>query len=214
MRAETVEFRLAEPASPGSGGPVGMARTRAGEESPVLLAEVAAVDVAAVRALLADAQGVRADREVQVVDRPGTVVGAALAGVARLQPADDEVMVRVSDPAALLAALAPELSGRLTRSAYASEAGELLISFYRQAIVLSYARGTVSNVRTLPGVAAPVSAGGAGIPPDLVADLVLGPHGAQALADAHADCHLGHVRGLMTALFPPQHADILTYYLP
>jgi predicted N-acetyltransferase YhbS len=208
-RAETVEFRLAE-----SGGRlVGMARTRAGEDSPVELAELSAVDVGTVRALLADAQGRQAEHEVRVVDRPGTAVSAAFAGWTGFQPNGDEIMLRVSDPASLLAALAPELSARLTRSAYASDTGELLISLYRQGIVLSYAGGAVTAVQTAPGTPAPVSAGGAGVPPDLVADLLFGPHGAEALADMHPDCQLGRVHGLMTALFPPRRADILTYYL-
>jgi hypothetical protein len=149
-----------------------------------------------------------------MVDRPGTAVrAAALAESLSARPNSDEIMIRVSDPATLLAALAPELSARLARSAYASDTGELLISFYRQEIRLSYARGTVTGVRAVPGVPAPVSAGGAGVPPDLVADLIFGPHGAEALAAAHPDCHLGRVRELMSVLFPPQPADILTYYL-
>ena len=60
---------------------------------------------------------------------------------------------------------------------------------------------------------APVHYGGSGVPPDLVADLVFGPRGAEALDERYSDLNLGRRQGLMSVLFPAQSSDILTYYL-
>jgi hypothetical protein len=59
----------------------------------------------------------------------------------------------------------------------------------------------------------PVSSGGSGVPPDALPHLVLGC-GAPGLEDRFPDAHLGRQRDIMAALFPPQRADLLTFYLP
>jgi hypothetical protein len=61
---------------------------------------------------------------------------------------------------------------------------------------------------------APISKGGSCIPPDAVARLVVGAHGAAGLEELLPDCLLGRQRELLTALFPPLTADLLTFYLP
>jgi len=61
---------------------------------------------------------------------------------------------------------------------------------------------------------APASVGGAGIAPDLTASLLFGPEGITGLAEAHPDVYCGPNETLMGVLFPPVHADLLTFYLP
>jgi predicted N-acetyltransferase YhbS len=60
---------------------------------------------------------------------------------------------------------------------------------------------------------APISKGGSGVPPDQLAPLLLGPHGAAGLEQVHGDVMLGRQRDLMEALFPPMTSDLLTFYL-
>lgn len=61
---------------------------------------------------------------------------------------------------------------------------------------------------------APISKGGSGVPPDALAPLLFGPHGAVGLEERLPDCYLGRQRDLMAALFPQVTADLLTFYVP
>jgi hypothetical protein len=58
-----------------------------------------------------------------------------------------------------------------------------------------------------------VSAGGSGLPGDALGALLFGC-GAAGLEERYPDAHLGAQQALMHALFPPQTADLLTFYLP
>jgi hypothetical protein len=60
----------------------------------------------------------------------------------------------------------------------------------------------------------PGAVGGAGVAPDKLAALLLGPLGIAGLARLHPDVYPGQDSELFTALFPPLTADLLTYYLP
>jgi hypothetical protein len=59
-----------------------------------------------------------------------------------------------------------------------------------------------------------VSQGGCGVPPDLVAHLILGPLGALELERRHADVLLGERGELMDVLFPPQTVDVQSWVWP
>jgi hypothetical protein len=61
---------------------------------------------------------------------------------------------------------------------------------------------------------APGVAGGAGIAPDLIGPLLIGPHGIAGLAERHPDIYPGPRADLMRRSFPPLSADLLTSYLP
>ena len=61
---------------------------------------------------------------------------------------------------------------------------------------------------------APAAAGGAGVAPDQLGALLFGPHGMHGLARRRPDVYPGRDAELYEALFPPLHADLLTYYLP
>jgi len=62
-------------------------------------------------------------------------------------------------------------------------------------------------------VHAPMSVGGAGVPPDAIGSLLVGTLGALELEEQRPDVHLGAGRDLMTALFEPRTADLETFYL-
>jgi hypothetical protein len=207
--SETVRLRLAER----EGKAIGSARVVPEEDERRGLAEVAASEAGAVRALVADARGSAPVRTVQVTERADGVVRRALAGLAEHGDDGDEFLLRVPDPFALLAAVRSELSARLSASPFSSERGDLLISFYSSSATLSYDNGTITGIDRGPPMQAPVHGGGSGVPPDLLGDLVFGPHGAEALDELYPDLNLGRRQGLMSVLFPPQSADILTYYL-
>ena len=210
LSSETVTLRLAERGRE----VVGSARVAPEEDvEHRALSEVATSEVGVLLALIADARGSGSSRTVQVTERADGVVHRALSGIAEYGDGDDEFLLRVPDPVALLEAARTELSARLAASPFASESGELLLSFYSSSATLTYDNGSITGIVRGPAMQAPVHRGGSGVPPDLVADLVFGPHGAEALDDLFPDLNLGRRRGLMSVLFPPQSADILTYYL-
>ena len=64
------------------------------------------------------------------------------------------------------------------------------------------------------GEQAPISAGGSGVAPDQIVSLILGPLGAERLAELHPDINLGEQETLMKALFPPQSCDVHSWVVP
>ena len=208
--SETVRLRIAER----DGEAIGVARVAPDDDDTFgALSEVATGEVGVVQAFVADLRAPGGGKTVQVAERADGVVHRALAGIAEHRDSGEEFLLRVPDPLKLLEAIRHELSARLVASPFATETGELLISFYSSSAILSYERGAVTRISGGPSMQGPVHGGGSGVPPDLLADLVFGPHGAEALDDLYPDLNLGRPRGLMSVLFPPQSADILTYYL-
>jgi hypothetical protein len=61
---------------------------------------------------------------------------------------------------------------------------------------------------------APGAVGGAGVAPDHLGSLLLGPHGMHGPARRHPDVYPGRDPELYEVLLPPLRADLLTYYLP
>lgn len=215
--AETVAFRVVNDGSAMSGfarHKIGAGQAAGDGPHDITVAEVAAIGVGPVRALLADARTQARGGNVMVKDRPGAAVSAVLPAIGLAHQETDMYMVRVADPVALLDALRPTLSARLKASHFARESGDLLVSYYRGGVVLTYSAGAVTAVRSAQGKQGPVAAGGIGVPPDVLPDLLFGPHGAARLEHLHADCNLGPQRTLADALFPPVAADVLTFYVP
>jgi hypothetical protein len=158
----------------------------------------------ALYALLAEAA--QRDRPVAIEER-GRHTGP-VAGISHRHPLHYALYVRVADPVALLDRLRPVLSERLAASPRAATSGRLLLSTYSSSIVLTYECGAVVSVEAGPPLQDPVGAGGAGVPPDLVATLVFGRYGATGLAARHDDVRLGQVADLMETLFPRLDADL------
>lgn len=185
----------------------------------LVLGEVAG-EAEGIEALLAHAVAVSAAdagaTPVAVVDRPNTRVQAALDS--RLAPVDRPdasrhwYYLRIERLAPVLSAFAPVLERRWRASGLGSH--DLLLSSYRSHVRMTLGPDGVGPVREGGPLQAPVSAGGSGVPPDVLAPLLFGPHGALGLEERHADVLLGRQRELMAALFPPLASDLLTFYLP
>jgi hypothetical protein len=155
------------------------------------------------------------DATVLAMDRPGTpvhdLVGPLLAPV---DPADAGhwFYARIERPAPALERLRPVLSARWAEAGLGEQ--EVLLSSYRSHVRFRIGPDGMGPVAEGGPLQAPVSAGGSGVPPDVLAPLLLGPHGAVGLERLHPDVLLGRQREAMAVLFPPVLADLLTFYLP
>jgi predicted N-acetyltransferase YhbS len=199
-----------------AGEVVGTGRVTPPEEGAPVLGEVAAADPAAVRALLAHTAAGAEGGAVRVFERGGSPAGGELEPfLADRRRQAEAYYLRVPDPVSLLDYLRPVLSARLaTAKDVDRDTGEAVVSFFREHVRLVYTDRTVVDVRPGGRMQAPGSVGGAGVAPDLVASLLFGPHGIIGLAERHPDVYPGPDEALMSALFPPVRADLLTFYLP
>ncbi|MCZ3388239.1 MAG: GNAT family N-acetyltransferase [Actinomycetia bacterium] len=195
-------------ASDSAGASAGVARMFDDGDGSVDVGELTASTPAATAALIAHAQALAgADRTVRVSHRPHVPGLADLLGTPERR---EWYYARIPDPAALFDALAPELLRRLHEMG--REAGELLISFYRSHVRLAWNSDRLEVTKGGP-LQAPVSAGGSGVPLDALPALLFGG-GAAAIDQRFPDALLGRQEDLMRQLFPPQRADLLTFYLP
>ncbi len=187
----------------------GVARVVGERDSELAVGEIAAESSDATRALLANARQLAGtSNQVRVADRPHVPdLSNLLSDPERI----DWYYIRVPDPVVLLDALRPEL---LTQArSHGQERGELLLSFYRSHVRMTWDDAGMSLAREAAPLQAPVSAGGSGIPLQSLAALVLGC-GAEGLESRFPDANLGSQADVMTKLFPPRKADLLTFYLP
>ncbi|NND02835.1 MAG: GNAT family N-acetyltransferase [Acidimicrobiia bacterium] len=129
------------------------------------------------------------------------------------EPSGDAYFVRVADPVKLLEAMRPLLSSRL-RAWDAEAEGEALISLYESSIRFSYGQGQVGPIKGGPAEQAPIGQGGSGVAPDRIVAQLLGPLGAEKLAELNPDVNLGEQEDLMKALFPPQTCDVHSWVFP
>jgi hypothetical protein len=125
----------------------------------------------------------------------------------------DWYYARVADVALLLGALRPELERRLQNSDFADADQLVELSFWESQLACPIANSRVGPITTGGPRQVIVSQGGSGVPPDAVAHLVFGC-GADGLEARFPDCYLGEQAALMSVLFPPRRADLLTFYLP
>jgi predicted N-acetyltransferase YhbS len=175
------------------------------------LGELAGTDAGAALTLVART----AAPDLRVQERPGTVAGDALEH--HLAAADDKAdwyYARIERLGPLLTHLAPMLTARLAATGLADRDHEVLLSSWRSHVRLRIGPDGVHDLVEGGPEQRPVSKGGSGIPPDGLAPLLFGPHGALGLEQLLPDCHLGRQRDLMAALFPPIDADLATFYLP
>jgi hypothetical protein len=167
-----------------------------------------------VRALVSAAA---AEGGAAVQERPHTAAGAVLdelvVAVEGPDALPDWYYLRVPDLARLVTRLAPALVDRLTAAGMAAERHDVLLSTWRSHVRFAIGPEGVEDVVGGGPEQAPVSKGGSGIPPDAIGALLVGPDGALGLEAQLPDAWLGRQRDLMAALFPPQRADLLTYYL-
>ncbi len=171
----------------------------------------------AARDLLAALAGdaVASGEPLSVVHRAGTVTGAAWDGL--LEPADDaaeQYYVRIADPAALLDALRPVLSRRMASAGLDAGrlGGALVISTFGAHYRLPVTGDGFGPVEVGGPMQAPGVHHGFGVAPDQLGALLLGGRGFAGLRRLRPDVYGDREAG--EALFPPQTADVLSYYLP
>jgi N-acetylglutamate synthase-like GNAT family acetyltransferase len=179
-------------------------------DEPMLVAEISSGDPRAVATMLATALGPDGQRETAVELRPGVPGLAELLGAPQRA---DWYYVRIPDIPNLFAALRPELERRLQRSDFATADQLVEISFWESQLSFPIANARVGPIAAGGPRQIIVSEGGSGLPPDAVPHLVFGC-GAEGLEARFPDCYLGDQAALMQVLFPPQRADLLTFYLP
>lgn len=191
-----------------AGAAVGVARVFEDGDGSVDVGEMTASTPAVTAALVAQAQALAgADGTVRVSHRPHV---PGLADFLDTPERREWYYVRIPDPVTLFDALAPELLRRL--HAMGRETGEALISFYRSHLRLNWNSDRMQVIGGGP-LQAPVSAGGSGVPLDAMGALLFGG-GAADIDQRFPDALLGRQEDLMRQLFPPQRADLLTFYLP
>jgi predicted N-acetyltransferase YhbS len=194
-----------------NGDIVATARATPPEEG-VAIGEIAG-DAAGIAAIVA-AQSVHGD--VTLLERPGTALDAIADADAHPPELPDRTREwfysRVVSPAPLLDHLRPALLQRFRDSGIGGR-HEVLLSSWRSHVRFTIDDDGMSTV--VPGgpEQAPGVKGGAGVPPDLMAPLLLGPFGAAGLEARHGDVRLSRIRELMEILFPPMRSDLLTFYL-
>ncbi|MFL6071014.1 MAG: GNAT family N-acetyltransferase [Actinomycetes bacterium] len=185
-----------------------LARVYDDGEGHVDVGEISATSERATDALLAHAlRAAGEDGTLRVNLRPHVPgLSDKIEGVERTE----WYYVRVPDPAVLLQAMAPVLLARLRQADRLN--GEALISFFRRHVRINWANDDLTVSAGGP-LQAPVYAGGSGVPIDALGSMLFGD-GAEGLEDRFPDAHLGRQADLMRILFPPQSADLLTFYLP
>jgi predicted N-acetyltransferase YhbS len=190
-----------------AGNAVGLARVYADDDS-IDMGEIAAFTPEATDALLAHALGLTSDDgSCRVGVRPHV---PGLATRTHDTERADWYYVRIEDPSALFTAMAPVLLRRLHDAG--NTEGSALISFWGSHLRLHW---DAQELRVAAGgpMQAPISSGGSGLPLDALGSLLFG-HGAAGLEDRYPDAGLGRQAEVMNTLFPPQSADLLTFYLP
>ena len=194
------------------GAVVATARTGAPDDE-VVVAEAAAVDPAAADLLLAGLVAALPDATLHVVHRAGTVTGDLWDS--RLAPASDlaeQYYVRIARPEQVLEALLPVLSGRLATAP--TERDAVVLSTFGAHYRMPVVDGRLVGVEVGGPMQGPGAVGGAGVAPDQLGALLLGPLGLAGLARRRPDVYATSGRDTYEALFPPRTADLLTYYLP
>jgi predicted N-acetyltransferase YhbS len=159
------------------------------------------------RALLAAALQRLPAGTVAIFDRPGTPPSALLTDLGVPFERRVGIYARVPDAVRLLDHLRPLLSRRLAASPFGDDRGSLTIACYASGFALDYEAGQVTAVRAEPGVEEP-GPSEVGVPPDLLATLILGRYGARGLAHRHDDVQLGRHAALMEVLFPRLRTDL------
>ncbi|GEA86762.1 GNAT family N-acetyltransferase [Cellulomonas cellasea] len=191
-----------------------VATARTGEpDDEVLVAEAAAADGDAADRLLAALVAELPDATLVVVHRAGTVTGDRWE--ARLdEPSDgaEQYYVRIARPELVLDALRPVLSARLAGVRTGRDA--VVLSTFGAHYRLPVVDGALGPVEVGGTLQSPGVLGGAGVAPDQLGALLLGPLGMAGLSSRRPDVYAGSERALFEALFPPLTADLLTYYLP
>ncbi|MEX1287239.1 MAG: GNAT family N-acetyltransferase [Acidimicrobiia bacterium] len=192
----------------GPDGPA-MARGYRGDPDTSWVMEVAAPSEAgAAAAIHGAAEGF--DR-VAVMDRPADPADLAGSLGGDRHPSRYAYYLKVVDVPAVLDGLRPELDGRLAASGL-EPPDTLKLDLYTSWVDLPVVDGAFGPPEV--GRRGGFEADRIGVPPDLVAHLLLGPLGGTAMDDRHADVRTRERAALFGALFPPLVADVHSWIVP
>ena len=193
-----------------AGVPVGMLRAYP-DDDDVWVFEVAANDPLVVTTMLREA---RADGDLEVLHRPAAPSGPFIGSLGETVANTEAYYGRVLDLSGLLNALRPTFDDRLAEGGLDGLTHSWMLSTFVASYHAEIVNGSFGPVTKGQGIQAPVSQGGSGVPPDLVATMILGRDGITELNEWHGDVYLGDQAELMDALFPPQDVDVMSWVFP
>jgi GNAT superfamily N-acetyltransferase len=180
----------------------------------VLVAEAAGVDVPAADDLL-QALIREHGADLQIVDRPGTMTGAAWAArLGATATGAQQYYLRLPSPERVLDALRPVLHRRLVDAGMDRVGNDIVLSTFGRHYRMPVTPEGLGAVVAGGPMQAPGAVRGAGVAPDYLGALLFGSSGMDGLARIRPDVYPGPDAELFTTLFPPLTADLLTYYLP
>jgi predicted N-acetyltransferase YhbS len=148
------------------------------------------------------------DRMLIGFDSPGTAFAEQLRALGTPFEYGLGYYARIPDPIGFLEMLRPLLSARLAGSDLVDLAGTLEISLYNAGIAIDFIDGSVSSIRSIPGVEDPTDTDGIGVAPDWFPALVLGRWKATELARRVDDVIIARDHHLMNVLFPQRSSDV------
>ena len=151
-------------------------------------------------------------KTARVYHRPGVPDIADLGGE-RFE-ASYAYYAKISDPVAAVNLLGPELQRRHGVRGRSEYTGVVTVSFYRWSVEIEFASGQFVEARRGGSIEAPIASGFSTVPPDLVAHLLVGADGVEALSARHPDVMLGKQKDILAALFPPLTSDVQTWVAP
>jgi predicted N-acetyltransferase YhbS len=190
--------------------PVGMVRAYE-HDGEVWVFEVVASQPEVLGSLL---DAVRGNGDVGVLHRPASPAGVFIGSFGETSDNTEAYYGKVLDVEALLNALRPTFDQRLAEAGLDDLTHTWMLSTYVASYGAEIVNGSFGPITTGPGIQAPASKGGSGVPPDLMATMIVGRDGITELNRWHGDVYLGKQAAIMDALFPPQEVDILTWIVP
>jgi hypothetical protein len=197
----------------GDGTLAGYAITSAGSDM-VTVSESGLLDPAdapgTLRALAARASG-----SLVVVGNAAHVLARAAVEAGGESFLPGQWLVRIENPSALLRLLGPVLEGRLEHAGLRGYEGDLVLNFFRSALLLRFRRGKLSAVEDAGFVDATMGKEGGDltIPPDAFPRLLFGYRDIETLRDAWPDIHVRESsREILQALFPRVDSLVLMPY--
>jgi predicted N-acetyltransferase YhbS len=193
-----------------AGAPVGMVRAYQ-DDDEMWVFEVVASEPEVLGSLLG---AVRGAGGMGVMHRPASPSGVFIGSFGETSDNTEAYYGKVLSVEGLLEALRPTFDRRLAEAGLDDLTHPWMLSTYVSSYHADIVDGTFGPITSSPGIQAPVSKGGSGVPPDLIATMVLGRDGITELNHWHGDVYLGKQAAIMDALFPPQEVDILTWIVP
>jgi len=183
-------------------------------DDEVLLAEAAALDVAAAADLVAGLAATAGPDGLAVQRRGGPVDEVCAPLFDEYSPNCEQYYVRLPDPTAVLDALRQLLWQRHLASGLHRPGRDVVISTFGRHYRLPQHVDGFGPVQVGGPMQGPGAAGGLGCAPDQLGALLLGPLGMAGMKRRRPDVYPGDDPEWFEALFPPLTSDLMMFYLP